>query len=251
MIQRLAFIGLALSFASASVGAADRVSGILTMGCGDLSLSVDLKEGEKVPGDPFVAVEATPAQREQIFDLAGLKPIQRRIWTSLHVELEGRFDSKTTDGYFGKYARRFIVSDVRASRLLQPRESMNAYRNEVQTYHGYMFVDREMVAFLPLEHKGEAWWIFADNEDVTSEIKKHFGKFDFEHAHGFERQFARVEVEGWIGPPGRYGHLSAFVREIVASHLKYEARATLDELKDAGVVDGPEPPLLRCATIRQ
>jgi hypothetical protein len=215
MIQRLAVIGFALSFVSATAGAADRVSGILTMGCGDASLSVDVRDGEPLAGSPLIAVEATAAQREQIFDLAGLKPIQRRTWTSLHVELDGHIDAEVTQGYFGKYTRKLTVSGVGASRLLESRESMNAYRDELQTYHGYMFVDREMVAFLPLEHKGEAWWIFADNDGVKSEIKRRFGEFDFKNARGFERQFARVEIEGWIGPPGRYGHLSAFIREIV------------------------------------
>jgi hypothetical protein len=250
MMQRLALIGLALSLASAPAGAADRVSGILTMGCGDVSLSVDVKSGEPLPGSTLVAVEATAAQRERMFDLAGLKPIQRRTWTSLHVELDGRFDAEVTKGYFGDYARKFTVSGVRASRLLKPRESMNAYHDEVQTYHGYMFVDREMIAFLPLEHKGEPWWIFADNDDVHAEIKNRFGEFDFENARGLERQFARVEIEGWIGPPGRYGHMSAFVREIVVSHLKYQARVEPDELKEAGVVSDLEPPLLRCAPLQ-
>jgi hypothetical protein len=249
MIRRLSVIGIALSLMSATAGAADRASGILTMGCGDVSLSLEVDDAEPLAGSPLIAVEATAAQREQLFDLAGLKPIQRRTWTSLHVELDGRFDAEVTDGYFGKYARKFTVSDVRASRLLAPRESMNAYRDELQTYHGYMFVDREMVAFLPLEHKGEAWWIFADNDGVNAEVKKRFGEFDFDNARGFKRQFARVEIEGWIGPPGRYGHLSAFIREIVVSHLKYEAQATTDELKEAGVVGGPEPPLLRCAPL--
>lgn len=203
-----------------SCGAAladERYSGFLTFGCGDGYITVPA-------ASETWYVDMSPARQQQVLGLANVD-LSFNTWRTLYVELEGRIENKPRHGFFGDHARELVVTRFLAARFPEGGESIQVATGPAKTYRGYVLLGDESATFSPLERGYEIWWMFEGKvgwDEVNRQVPP-----SSEQLTG-----ALVEIVGRVGPPGAYGHLEAYEREIAMDEFKVLRLLSPHELRD-------------------
>lgn len=90
-------------------------------------------------------------------------------------------------------------------------------RDKILSAYGYVAIEREGVwshgfevsAFRPIDAEGEKWWI-------TTLGGRRWGDVGLDDVMSRYKQL-RVRIVGYISPKGHYGHLGAYVREVLVT----------------------------------
>lgn len=215
----------ALACTCAVARAAERFTGFLTFGCGDSYF--------KIPAVSETWFVDLPARRQQqIFEAANMYRDEYMTWWTFHVEIEGRLQNKLKRGYFFDHPKELIVERIVAARYPDVGESVQAAVAPAKRFRGYLILGEESAGFSPLEQGREVWW-FVQGRVGWDQIGRYFPK----SPHNF--YIVLVEIVGRVGPPGAYGHLQSFEREIVMDEFTHIRPSSMSELQGAAGVGGP------------
>jgi hypothetical protein len=205
--------------------AGERFTGFLTFGCGDSYI--------KLPAASETWFVDLPAKRQQqVFELANVGRDEYMTWWTFHVEIEGRVQSKPKRGFFFDHPKELIAERIVAARYPEVGESVQAATAPAKRFRGYLVLDEESAGFSPFEQGREHWW-FVPGKVGSDEVGKYFPKSP--------EQFyiALVEIVGRVGPPGAYGHLQAYDREIEMDEFTHIRPSSMSELQSTPDVGGP------------
>jgi|GEM_PF-1722531 len=86
---------------------------------------------------------------------------------------------------------------------------------------GHYNLGFEVSVFIPCD-RGEAWWTGFDNNEIWK---------TFEKAVEANKGYIYVEVEGELSPPGRYGHLGYYCRQLTVKKVTLVRASTPDDCK--------------------
>jgi len=220
-------VGLILSCNAANAG--EHYAGFLTVGCGDRYIKL-----RNIPQTWYVNLSAE--QERDVSRLANIARDSRDAWLTLHVELEASPRYRPRQGYFGTHSQQLDVKRVMAARYPEAGESVEAAIGAARSFKGYLLLADEMAGFVPLERRDEFWWI------VPGKTKWEAIDAPFRQAPPSSTEWqiksALVEVVGRVGPPGIYGHLGSYLREIAIDEFKFIRHADLAETDDTGAASG-------------
>ena len=205
-----------LSLSCASVDAGERYAGFLTFGCGDGFLkSPDILE--------TWFVDLPTKRQQQLFELAQLYREEDRKWWTFYVELDGRLEGGKKPGFFSDHPKELRVARFITARYPEVGESVKAATAPARRYRGYFVFGDESAGFVPEHFGDELWWITAGK--VSWDQISKLVPPSKEDLYG-----AFVEIVGRIGPPGAFGHLLSYNREIVVDEVKVLRRVAMNEL---------------------
>lgn len=225
--MRVIAAALALLLATCA-HASERYTGYLTLGCGDRFIKL------RDVARPWF-VNLSDEQERRLFQMANFNEGQTP-WITLHVVLIATPRDLRRRGYFTDHPRQLDVEQVVAARFPEPWESVEAAVGPVKTYKGILLIGPESVGFVPLEQRDEFWWVGAGKVGWETIYKHTQPRPDLgKHAR---IDNALVEISGPVGPPGPYGHLNDFNREIAVDELKYIRRATFDDMRGTAAIAG-------------
>jgi hypothetical protein len=205
--------------------AGERFTGFLTFGCGDSYI--------KIPAVSETWFVDLPERRQrQVFELANVGRDEYMTWWTFHVEIEGQVQRKPKRGYSFDHPRELIAERIIAARYPEVGESVQAATAPAKRFRGYLVLGEESAGFSPLQQGREVWW-FVPGRVGWDQVGKYFPKPPQPY------YIAVVEIFGRVGPPGAYGHLQVYDREIIMDEFTHVRPSSMSELQGTPGVGGP------------
>jgi hypothetical protein len=217
--------------------ATERVRGFLTFGCESYLRPSSAAE--------TWSIELSNAQRFELLAKANVTKSDRSLWTTLYVDVVGQVVNEPRHGYTGLHAKRFRLERILSARSPNSGETVEAAFQAARRYEGFLLASQHGFGFVPFEYKDEFWWLLPGKIGWPGLVK--YAPQD----DGFA--VSQIVVLGRVGPPGAYGHLDDYNREIAADELQFVRLVKPEELiGTAGVSDpnapwGGIPAINRCA----
>lgn len=242
-MRTIVAITLALACLVSQARADDRFKGFLTLGCGDSYL-----KAQTLP--ETWSVKLSSSQTQALFATAKIDPKATKVWLTLYVEVEGRLDDgKRTHGYFFDHPKELIVQRFIAVRYPEPGETVQASTEPARMHRGYMILGPESRGFVDANRKDEYWWIIP-GIPAQQKIDAYYRDKHILDKPRLEALF--IEFVGRVGPPGGYGHMGDFNREVEVEDFKIVRRDLKpDELRQTAAMDGVIADIDKCAPQHQ
>lgn len=216
--------------------AAQRVQGFLTSGCDTFFR-------------PSIAAETwkVDLSKEQLAELklmAAVVPIEENPWVTLYVDVQGELSDATQKALASdRHAKSFHITHVYSARYPRNGETTKAAIGP-RAFRGFLLMGPHGAGFISSEQKDELWWVVERGVRWT-EILKFFPRYQ----NALEQ--AEVKVVGSVGPPGAYGAMNEYNREVAIDQLHFLRRVAAGDLKGTAGLWNPDAPatpaINRCA----